>query len=129
MTTRDFIFYRLEGLYCFYRHNFPRRYSNHIRRHLGRTAVDSMRPSARRAGKVTLRTLEKLERHAIEMGFRNAQSSELEASGVQELRCPACRARLRAFFTLPPITTGHTPPTDATKPIIGPEPNSNPPLS
>jgi hypothetical protein len=101
MTSRDFAFRRLEELHLFFKLNFRFGYQNYLRRKLGRTAVDALKPSARRAGKFSLRTVDKLERLAAELGFKTLQSSESETNGGTEIRCAACQARLRVIITLP----------------------------
>lgn len=106
MTTKDFRFKRLEELHMFYKLTFFGKFQNYITRHLGRTATDALKPSSRKADRVSLRTITKLEQHAAKLGFKSVLSSETESTETPELRCPACRTRLRVILTLPPLDMG-----------------------
>jgi hypothetical protein len=79
MTSRDFTFRRLEELHDFFKRICPRRHQNYLRRKLGHAAVDALKPGARKAGKFSLRTVDKLEQHAAELGFKSWLLSENSA--------------------------------------------------
>jgi hypothetical protein len=85
MTSREFAFRRLEELHLFFKRLCPRRYQNYLAKKLGRTAVDALKPSARRAGKFSLRTVDKIEELAATFGFRSRLLSESSASAGSKI--------------------------------------------
>lgn len=93
MTTRQFCFRRSAELHEFFKLTFKGRWLNHIRKTLGPTCVNALKPYYRRRGRFSLQTLAKLEQYAKSLGFKPL-SSESPSVGSVGVRCPACQAAL-----------------------------------
>ena len=99
MTSQQFYLARVSDLYDFFRFTFKNRWSNHLRKKLGATAVDTLRPYHRKRCKhVSLVVLGKLESYASSLGYAPL-SSEPGAQQPFEGRCPTCASRLCVIFT------------------------------
>lgn len=120
MTSKEFHLHRLADLHQFFRAILKRRWTNHLAHKLGFTSVNMLKPSYRKkAQMISLRTMEKLEAYAAELGFKPLSS---ENGPTQPLtgRCPECgspfclvisHARVRGIGNLPAVSqTGITEP-------------------
>ncbi len=102
MTSRQLYLTRIADLHTFFKLTFKGRWANHIRKKLGVTALDTLKPYHRaKCKRISLPIMDKLEAYAAELGYAPL-SSETGPRQPFEGRCPVCSSSLCVIFTRSP---------------------------